>query len=568
MAEPIAGLINRMRFLAAFAAVARLVIVKIHAILALRMRLAISPFIVLLCVLSVRGADAGKQPLFTVPPMPPLGANKWSVAPIVVPLTLAAEGEAPKTIPVAEAITLNGELPVLDHKGKPIAVRREKDAAGNETILGIDSSGQGNFFVKVPASDKQGRVITFDVPRGLDAQTQRPHSDRYTLRIFAADGNWFYQRSGCLKGTVLGQPVYIIDGNTNGRFDDTGTDLIVVGKADPTLLSNSLVLNNTTYTVKLDLGGGGPLTLTPVTYPETLGRGIAHLNAWRERLGLPAIKLHDEMCRWAQCHANFLVANNVMGLGEDPALRGYTKEGAWAGAHSCVVAGPSDIMIGIDELTDSAFHRILLLSPYLTVTGMAFTPADPQFNGSVGETIVDVGTTGDNGIEWLQPIACPTDGQTGVKALWSGTEDPSPLKGDQPPPGGLGIPITLTFPSAKAAKTLSLRAEGAADNDMPKDVQAEFHEDGVAAALDCYMSDPQHPAQAAVFADNLSSVVLVPKEPLKAETVYSVTVQCTWRGKPYKKQWRFSTGNVPLVPPVKDAQAVYRRTAQPPLPAR
>ena len=556
-----------MRFLAALAHGQRLVIVKLQPILARCMRF----FIVLLSLFAVSacGADAGKQPLFTVPPMPPLGANKWSVAPVVVPLTLAAENDVPKNVPAAEAATLNGELPLLDPKGKPIAVRREKDAAGNETGLGIDSSGLGNFFVKVPASDKQGRVITFDVPRGNDPQTQRPRTERYALHIFAADGNWFYQRSGCLRGTLLGQPVYLIDANTNGRFDDASTDLLVVGKADPAPLGSTLTVNNTPYTVKLDSGGGGPLTLTPVTYPETLGRGIGQLNAWRERLGLPAIKLHDELSRWAQCHANFLVTNNVMGLGEDPKLPGYTKEGAWSGAHSCVVAGPIDILIGIDELTDSVFHRVLLLSPYLTVTGMAFTPPDPQLNGSVGETIVDVASTGDSGIEWLAPIGCPADGQLNVKIQWSGLEDPSPLKGDQPPPGGLGYPITLTFPTAKATKMLSLRVEGGPDNDMPKDVQTDFREEGAAAPLDCYVSDPQHPAQPAVFADNLSTVVLVPKEPLKADTVYVVTVQGSWRGKPYKKLWRFSTGNAPLVPPAKpDAQPVFKRNAPPPLPGR
>ena len=523
--------------------------------------------VVLLQACALHAAD-DKPKLFAIPAMPPLGANKWSAAPIVVALTSATDAEIPKSVPAAEPVTLNGELPLVDAKGKPIAVRREKDAGGNETGLGIDSGGQNNFFVKVPASDKQGRVIPFDVPRGPDPATQRARIDHYSLRIFAADGNWFYQRSGGLKGTFLTQPVFIIDANANGRFDDIGTDLIVIGKADPVPLSATMTLNNVIYTVKLDPGGGGPLTFTPVTYPEPLAKGIAHLNEWREHLGLPPIKLHDEMCRWAGNHANFLIKNNVMGLGEDPAMPGYSKEGAWCGAHSCVVAGPADLIIGIDELTDSVFHRILLLSPYLTVTGMAWAPADPNLNGSVPETIIDVGSTGDTSIEWLQPIACPYDGQLNVKPVWSGLENPGPIQG-APPPGGVGFPITLTFPSYKATKTFSLRVEGGPDTDMPKDVVSELHEDGNGAAIECWVSDPQHPAQPAVFGDNLASVTITPKEPLKPDTVYSVTVTCTWRGKPFKKQWRFSTGAAALVPPVKpDGQPVYRRTGLPPLPSR
>jgi hypothetical protein len=152
--------------------------------------------------------------------------------------------------------------------------------------------------------------------------------------------------------------------------------------------------------------------------------------------------------------------------------------------------------------------------------------------------------------------------------MWSGLEKPGPLR-DDPPPGGVGFPITLTFPSYKATKTLSLRAAGAADTDMPKDVQCELHEDGNAAGIECWVSDPEHPAQPTVFADNLASISITPKEPLKADTVYSVTVQCTWRSKPFKKTWRFSTGAAPLNPPVKpDLQPVYRRTGLPPLPNR
>src|SRR6185436_17660452 len=83
---------------------------------------------VLVLSATVLAADADKQKLFTVPNMPPLGANKWSAAPTVIPLILANEAELPKGVPPAEPVTLNGELPLLDPKGKPIVVRREKDA--------------------------------------------------------------------------------------------------------------------------------------------------------------------------------------------------------------------------------------------------------------------------------------------------------------------------------------------------------------------------------------------------------------------------------------------------------
>ena len=518
-------------------------------------------------------ADAPPK-LFTVPPMPPLGANKWSAAPIVVPLTLVTDAELPKNLPAPEPHMLDGQLPISDPKGNPMAVRREKDIGGNEIALGIDSSGKGDFFIKVPVGDKLGKVITFDIQRGSDPQTQRPKTDRYLLRIFSADGNWFYQRAGGLKGTLPNQPnlqgqsIFIADGNANGRFDDTGADLIAVGNGAPLPLAAALTLNNVLYQIKLDAGGGGPLTLTPVPYPETLARGIGHLNKWREQLGISTIKLHDELSRWAQCHADFLVKNNVSGLGEDPAMKLYTKEGAWSGAHSCVVAGPLDITAGVDEFTNSVFHRIMLLSPYLTVTGMGFTPPSPDLNGSMAETVIDISSTGDLGIEWLQPIACPADGQTGVASVWSGLETPGPLNFD-PGADGVGFPVTLTFPSQKSAKNGGFSTRGGFEADMPRDVTCEIREDGAPAALEAFVSDPQHPAQPAVYADNLVTVAIVPKAPLKLDTIHVVTVNASWRGKQYKKVWRFATGNAQFKEPVKpDKDPIWKRVAPPPVPGR
>jgi len=531
------------------------------------MRITLFCFALLTC--AVAAGDAAPPKLFPVPPMPPLGANKWSTTPQTIVLTLATDAEIPKSAPPPETHTLDGQLPLADAKGKPIAVKRETDAGGHETGLGIDSGGLGNFFVKVPLSDKQGRTVTLDVSRGPDPVTQRPRTERYALRIFSVDGNWCYQRSGALKGMLNGVPIFLIDANVNGRFDDAGVDLLIYGNGDVQPLADVVTLNNTRYGIKLDPGGGGPLTLTPIPYPDALAAGIEHFNRWRAQLGLPSVKLHDELSRWAQCHTDFLVKNNVTGLGEDPAMPGYKREGAWSGAHCCVVAGPQEISAGIDEFTNSTFHRIMLLSPYLTVTGLGFSPPDPNANGGFAETAIDVGTTGDTGIEWREPIACPADGQTGVSGVWSGLEAPGPLPGE-PPPEGVGFPITLTFPSRKAAKYCSIVTAGPIENDMPKNVNCDIAEDAPGAQpLEAFKSDPEHPAIPAQYPDNLSTITLVAKAPLKTDTIYVVNVSCDWRGKMWKKSWRFATGNAQFNPPAKvDNAPVYKRVAPPPVPAR
>src|SRR5205085_2079339 len=161
--------------------------------------------------------------------------------------------------------------------------------AGNET-LGVDTGGQGNFFVKVPA-DKRGKVITFEVPRGVDPATQRPRTERYPLRFFFTENNWYYERTGGLRGTLQGLNVFLIDTNLNGRFDDVGTDLLVLGNEKPVPLTDSITVNKNRVLIKLDPGGGGPFTLTPVPYPDELARAHQRLNRWREQLGLPPIAL-------------------------------------------------------------------------------------------------------------------------------------------------------------------------------------------------------------------------------------------------------------------------------------
>lgn len=53
----------------------------------------------------------------------------------------------------------------------------------------------------------------------------------YTLRL-VNEGGWRWASSGALEGKIAGQKIAIIDQDNNGRFDDFGTDAILVGKTD------------------------------------------------------------------------------------------------------------------------------------------------------------------------------------------------------------------------------------------------------------------------------------------------------------------------------------------------
>ena len=76
----------------------------------------------------------------------------------------------------------------------------------------------------------------------------------------------------------------------------------------------------------------------------------------------------------------------------------------------------------------------------------------------------------------------------------SPSSPPGKTFGGNPPPEGVGYPVTLTFPSHKAAKFVSIVTQGGFEADMPRDVVCEIKEDlPGAAAADLFVYDPQHP---------------------------------------------------------------------------
>jgi hypothetical protein len=62
--------------------------------------------------------------------------------------------------------------------------------------------------------------------------------------------------------------------------------------------------------------------------------------------------------------------------------------------------------------------------------------------------------------------------------------------------------------------------------------------------VDCYISSPENPA-AKSMENNWGAISVIPKQPLKANTTYQVEIECVWQGKPFKKQWSFTTGAKP-----------------------
>jgi len=129
------------------------------------------------------------------------------------------------------------------------------------------------------------------------------------------------------------------------------------------------------------------------------------------------------------------------------------------------------------------------------------------------------------------PVLCPVPGQSGVGTNY-GKEAPDACPGD----AAAGYPITVYFgTSALKMKEWSLKAleKGAAQ--LPPGTKG-----APGTPIDCYVYDPQTGASADMTKYQ-SAVCLIPKDPLKVNVDYEVSMTVDVNGKPWSKIWRFST---------------------------
>jgi hypothetical protein len=59
------------------------------------------------------------------------------------------------------------------------------------------------------------------------------------------------------------------------------------------------------------------------------------------------------------------------------------------------------------------------------------------------------------------------------------------------------------------------------------------------AKVDAFVSTPENPASSH---PQSNTICLIPKEPLKPDTLHTVKATCTLNGEKFEKEWRFTTG--------------------------
>ena len=400
------------------------------------------------------------------------------------------------------AIKFDGTLPLNDSAGKPITARVAPE--GVYVNLGMNGT-------KLMAAGGIWNV-TATYPDGT--------TDSYRYKLEKKDDGLTVQSVQARMGSFQGKPIALIDVNSDGRFDNDGVDQLVFDKTTVLSPGDTMKIGNDEWTVKISPSGnfvtfskGGDFGALLTVGDGGLDSALAVLNGVRAVLKLQPLKRDPELERIGALHIKYMAKHGI-GHVEDKAAPEYSADGAKAGM-GCVISGnPGDARSGVVNLLDTFFHRIAMLQSDLAVTGI---------NNGDGFTTVNVHNGAKKKVEMKEAFCYPPPDAMNVRTGWNGREGPSPIP--ETPSGGVGETVTITFPNGQKVKNGALT----------------LHEGGISGpSVESWVSTPEKPADK-MFGDNMNTICLIAKTPLKSGTVYTAEATADVDGKPFKKEWTFTT---------------------------
>jgi uncharacterized protein YkwD len=409
-------------------------------------------------------------------------------------------------VPKTDLIKFDGKLPIKNSAGKPV-----KGRAGDGVI----------YYLNIFAGQ---RALKAGQKWRIDTRYPDSHVGSYTFLIEKMDDGMGVRSYVGQQGRFQKHEFVLIDVNSNGRFDDAGKDLLLFKNKKTFKVGDQVVLGTDKLSVKIPASGRTVTFGKAMSYAEALtggdGDADAALAAWnqiRASLHVPPVRRDPKIESWGYKHIEYMKAVGKLVHPENKKHPKYTPEGHKAGMQSDLSAGQRSAKASVLSLMNTFFHRVALIRPEVEVVGISYDPAS-KF------AVVNYGSGPKRkGAKWPGPLAYPPDGATGVPPGWSGREGPSPIP-SAPPSGGVSQTVTLTFPRTQ----------------RPKGAKVTVTESG-GGTVNGWVSTPEKPA-ARMFRDNMNTVCFIGKAPFKSNTTYRVKVEATVRGKPFVKEWQFTTG--------------------------
>lgn len=249
--------------------------------------------------------------------------------------------------------------------------------------------------------------------------------------------------------------------------------------------------------------------------PAESKAGLDEYNKIRREHGLAPYTFDPGLNEAAVAHSNYLFLNKDGGHTEVAGKPGFLAPepedrvklfGHVGVSFEAVSSDRRTAEAGLRELWDSTYHRIILMQPGPGRAGVGFKGTYFTINGVGSDT---------DGI-----FTSPPNNGKDVPLSWTNREIPSPLRKFPEANASSGYPIVVSVYGKDITRVGVDQAKLSTSQ----------------GTVDCYVLEPINDEYLK------TSVILVPKQPLKPATQYSVSVRLKdAKGGTHNKDWRFTT---------------------------
>jgi len=361
---------------------------------------------------------------------------------------------------------------------------------------------KGDDFIDIPSFGFVSTEYSSDL---IDARNQKLDSTNIIWELDKAyEGISIDRSTGRLTVNSNAKECSIILIAKNLEYGVEGRKLVIIGKEFSSKLDPYVGRNKESLFAKVV-------------------KGIQYLNKYRSRMGLSELSYNEWLTYAAQGHSNYLNVNGKTGHYQTIGDRGFfgvspMDRAIYYGYYGSIGEGISygydDIIMAIASLMDAPYHRLNHINPNWKDIGIGFD--------GITTTVV-YGTKKSMTDERI--VVYPYEGQTDVKTTWFVAEDPNPLRFFDKDGINVGYPISISIhdSNTKELKTLSASLRDEEGSDVP-----------------FYLVDSSKET------DFKKHAFIIPQEPLKSDTEYTVSVKAVRitndkKEIPVEKEWTFKT---------------------------
>ena len=242
------------------------------------------------------------------------------------------------------------------------------------------------------------------------------------------------------------------------------------------------------------------------------------LNRLRSEMGLDLFTLEGSLCAAADSHARYLETNDAVGHVQTEGHPGFSGTNPWDRTRAFGFSGGtweaagyevSDPKEAVAAIFDAPYHRIPFLQPGTARIGVGMSARGTVIDG---EMPLGTGT-----------VTSPADGQRDVPITWKGYERPDPLRIWPALQRPVGYPIVLAD-FAGDAETTKLTVASARLTLDGREVEASLN----TPANDEFLT---------------AAAIIIPAEPLRPGTTYTVEMRASRAGRDLSRRWSFKTAN-------------------------